>query len=102
MKKGQFGEPWYVKQAIIQRREGDNERCVGSINNDLYQDRACDCVNALDGLNPEALQGLIEAVEKMAACERITCDNDCDNYVCCETRNLKRALDALKQEETNA
>lgn len=101
MKKGQFGEPWYEERndETFSQVFDQSDICVAQT---IQPNRIVSCVNALDGLNPEKLQALIEAVEQMAACERITCDNDCDNYVCCETRNLKRALDALKQEETNA
>lgn len=59
------------------------------------------CVNALAGLNPEAVRGLIEATEKASVkmSELVSDACDCDRVHVCGLRELDRlraALQALK------
>lgn len=60
-KPGQFGEPltlderWIVDRTGFARGEADYTHC----------ERIVECVNALDGLDPAALAGLIEVVRRI-------------------------------------
>jgi hypothetical protein len=84
---------------------GRSRKKIATINErvDNYEEvanRICACVNALDGLNPEKLQALIEAVENITIATDIHCKggivhNDTLDVL---NDNLKRALDALKGE----
>jgi hypothetical protein len=65
--KGKYGEPWGLSDRWGQWMPVDNNT-GHPISGKSDCDRAVACVNALDGLNPEAVGELIEAA-------RVVCDN---------------------------
>jgi hypothetical protein len=61
-KSGQFGEPWRADDSILGHLLfGGNGECIPMT--DAQLDRAAACVTALNGRDPEALKGLIEAAQ---------------------------------------
>jgi hypothetical protein len=95
---GEYGEPWRAEINHdaecwdIKRNDGHR---LGKITIGYEALRVPACVNALSGLNPAALAGLIEAATK--ACE--DCDHDCSKTNrACVFGNLRAALAALKGE----
>ena len=90
---GKFGEPWFIDQSIIQRMEGANKRCVGTINNEAHQERAVACVNACSGMvDPSAITKLVDAATEIL---RYREDYPEGNW---RWEELESALDAIKQE----
>ena len=96
IKPGAYGEPWIR----------DDERCriVDSDNMPIVKReqrvRLVACVNALDGLDPAALAGLVAAVEAMENEAFYFEDGDYSGMGVVDDvfENLKSALAALKGE----
>lgn len=108
--KGHFGEPVSVVGGITTswiRNSKNKTICV--IDSAYFEknaakniaNRIAACINALNGLNPEALQVLIEAATECANNWCYRCGIDCEQATEftreeCVVKNLKAALDALK------
>lgn len=97
MSKGQYGEPWRAApyQAIVSAEKGP---VMGEIcgrhgwTDDADKMRAVACVNALDGLNPEALAGVLEAAEALLTTLRRPWEDPA-----AEMKDLRAALAQFKE-----
>ncbi|MCP4527510.1 MAG: hypothetical protein GY833_16575 [Aestuariibacter sp.] len=70
MNKGQHGEPWRICKEDDHILDANGDYVYeGAYSYDVlfpHKDRATACVNALDGMEPDALQGLIDAASWFA------------------------------------
>lgn len=108
-----YGEPWrygktkdLLEQDVLRIRDRDNNRMQvghetpeGTHNNigvwaeDRYAQRIVACVNALSGLDPAALKGLLEAADKVLGMSGLDWAHGWD-----AVEELRSALAALRKE----
>lgn len=104
MSENKFNEPWTSMGMSIVQADGDH---IAKFHEDLVMaaprqnERACECVNAFEGLRPEKLAGFIEAVIAIA---KEDCNLDCESEICrdtlkCIIRDFRQALAELRDTE---
>jgi len=86
--KGQYGEPW--------KSSGTS----GMVLHRKSRDRAVACVNAMDGLNPEGVAGLVEAATNASECAFLEATDHLPAYFLVSRANmgaLRAALAKFKE-----
>lgn len=115
MAKGKFGEPWRLQVAYDGKRDlthiinSDGGGFVCELLDDEegneYAARIQSCVNALDGMNPDALKGLVEEIKYSLSyfcdeCPGLSegCKEAAKRFDC-RLHGIRTALDALEAKE---
>ncbi len=90
--KGKYGEPWGNDTRRALHRRGNLHNALGP----KQAARAVACVNALDGLNPEAVEDVVKAVRDAVQILAFSPENF---MIYNQLRDALRKLEAAKGEK---